>query len=324
VDLHVTPELRRARTSGGELAYLEVGEGPPVVLLHGFPQSSFMWRDLAGLLAGRFRVIAPDLVGAGDSDMPAGEPLGIVAQAGYVRELLDYLGVDRFGVVGASHGGGIAQLLALDGRADAMVLLNPIIGSYWPSGATRAIQGSPPDDRVDGVAAALIRTGFDPGMGHRTRLSEQEVAEYVRPYEGAEGGLAFFRFAEALDGAGLSGLEDRLAALEIPVLILWGEDDPSMPVEAAEQLNEWIPTSTLGILPGCGHFLLEDAIDTIGPMIYEYLRARYLRAPHGHGADPTGAVMIQLERRPPWVDLATDDDDEEAEDGDDEDEEDEE
>jgi pimeloyl-ACP methyl ester carboxylesterase len=312
----VRPEPRRARTSGGELAYLDVGEGPPVVLLHGFPQSSFMWHDLAGLLAGRFRVIAPDLLGAGDSDMPSDEPLGIVAQAGYVRQLLDHLGVDRFGVVGASHGGGIAQLLALDGRADAMVLLNPIVSTYWPSEATRAIQGSPPEQRADGIAAAVIRTGFDLGMGHRTRLSEQQLAEYIRPYQGADGVLAFFRFAEAIDGAGLSGIEDRLAALEIPVLILWGEDDPYLPVEAAEQLNEWIPTSTLGILPGCGHFLLEDAIDTIGPMIYEYLRARYLRAPHGHGADPTGAVMIQLERRPAWVDLAQetdehDDDDEE-------------
>ena len=314
------PEKRRARTSGGELAYLDLGEGPPVVLLHGFPQSSFLWRDLAGLLAGRFRVIAPDLLGAGDSDMPAEEPLGIVAQTAYVRELLDHLDVDRFGVVGASHGGGIAQLLALDANVDAMVLLNPIVGSFWPSDATRAIQDSPPEQRVDGIAAAVIRTGFDLGMGHRTRLSEQQLAEYIRPYEGAEGSLAFFRFAEALDGEGLAGREDGLAALEIPVLILWGEDDPYMPIEAAEQLNEWIPTSTLGLLPGCRHFVLEDAIDTIGPMIYEYLRARYLRAPHGHGADPTGAVMIQLERRPAWVDLAQETDDDDDDDGEEDDE----
>jgi hypothetical protein len=87
-----------------------------------------------------------------------------------------------------------------------------------------------------------------------------------------------------------------------------------MPVEAADRLNGSIPTSTLGLLPGCGHFLAEDAMDTIGPMIYEYLRARYLRAPHGHDADPTGAVMIQLERRPPWVDLDGVEDDEEEDD----------
>jgi pimeloyl-ACP methyl ester carboxylesterase len=160
----------------------------------------------------------------------------------------------------------------------------------------------------------VIRAAFEAGMGRGTRLSEALLAEYARPYEGARGMSAFLRSSGALAGIGLTGVERRLADLEIPVLILWGEDDPFMPVEAADRLNGSIPTSTLGLLPGCGHFLAEDAMDTIGPMIYEYLRARYLRAPHGHDADPTGAVMIQLERRPPWVDLDGVEDDEEEDD----------
>ena len=92
--------------------------------------------------------------------------------------------------------------------------------------------------------------------------------------------------------------------LEIPVLIFWGEDDEFYPPAVAERLNAAIPTSTLGLLPGCRHFLVEDAIETIGPMIYEYLRARYLQEPHGGHGDASGIVTIQLERRPPWVDLA--------------------
>jgi hypothetical protein len=92
--------------------------------------------------------------------------------------------------------------------------------------------------------------------------------------------------------------------LEMPVLIFWGEDDEFYPPAVAERLNAAIPTSTLGLLPGCRHFLVEDAIETIGPMIYEYLRARYLQEPHGEHADAPGIVTIQLERRPPWVDLA--------------------
>ena len=134
------PELRRAPTAGGELAYLDVGEGPTVVLLHGFPQSSSMWRDLAGLLAGRLRVIAPDLLGAGDSDKPADAPLDLVSQTSYVRDLLDGLGVERVAAVGASFGGGIAQQLAREGRADALVLLQPVVDGYWPSEATRTLQ----------------------------------------------------------------------------------------------------------------------------------------------------------------------------------------
>ena len=99
-------------------------------------------------------------------------------------------------------------------------------------------------------------------------------------------------------------LEGRgLAEWEFPVLILGGEDDPLVPVDTLEALNEAIPSSTLGLLPGCGHDLLIDAPDTVLPMVHEYLRARYLHVVHGHDA-AEGTVMLQLERRPPWVDLA--------------------
>jgi pimeloyl-ACP methyl ester carboxylesterase len=116
-----------------------------------------------------------------------------------------------------------------------------------------------------------------------------------------------------------------LASFGFPVLLLWGEDDDVVPVEVAEELNDAIPTSTLGVLPGCGHDVTDEAAATIAPMILEYLRARYLGLSHaeahadGHTHD--GVVRIQLERRPPWVDLADDErddwfvDDEEEEAG---------
>ncbi len=103
---------------------------------------------------------------------------------------------------------------------------------------------------------------------------------------------------------------DLLASFEFPVLLLWGEDDDVVPVAVAEELNDAIPTSTLGLLPGCGHDLTAEAAATIAPMILEYLRARYLKMPHGHTHDAgrahEGMVRIQLERRPPWVDLEDD------------------
>ena len=85
-----------------------------------------------------------------------------------------------------------------------------------------------------------------------------------------------------------------MAAWEQPVLLLWGEDDRLVPVAVAERLNDAIPASTLGLVPDSGHLLLDDAFASVGEMIVEYLRARYLRAPHDHG----GITMLQLERRP--------------------------
>jgi pimeloyl-ACP methyl ester carboxylesterase len=110
-----------------------------------------------------------------------------------------------------------------------------------------------------------------------------------------------------LDAPRADGITDEeLGGFGFPVLLLWGEADDAVPVAVAEELNDAIPTSTLGILPGCGHELTDEAAATIAPMIYEYLRARYLKASHSHDDGHEGVVRIQLERRPPWVDLEED------------------
>jgi pimeloyl-ACP methyl ester carboxylesterase len=295
----------RAPTSGGELAYTDDGDGPVVVLIHGFPQSSFVWRDLGPLLSSRFRVIVPDMLGSGGSDKPEHTPLGIVAQAGYISELLDGLRVERYAVIGHSVGGGVAQLLALDhDGVDAMVLMSSTAFDAWPTLLTREIQRTPPAQRVELFVQSGIRASLRVGMADPDRITPEQVMEYLRPWTGPGNVEAFFRFADAMDGRGLADREADLETLEIPVLIFWGEEDEFYPPAIAERLNAAIPTSTLGLLPGCRHFLVEDAIETIGPMIYEYLRARYLREPHGGHGDGSGIVTIQLERRPPWVDLA--------------------
>ncbi len=131
-----------------------------------------------------------------------------------------------------------------------------------------------------------------------------------------DGGVEAMVLLDAPRAAGVS--DEDLASFDFPVLLLWGEDDDVVPVAIAEALNDAIATSTLGLLPGCGHDLTEEAAATIAPMILEYLRARYLKQSHAqahpHGAGDTradghahdGVVRIQLERRPPWVDLEED------------------
>lgn len=126
----------------------------------------------------------------------------------------------------------------------------------------------------------------------------------------AEGGVEAMVL---LDAPRAPGVDDRVfASFDFPVLLLWGEDDAVVPVAVAEELNDAISTSTLGLLPGCGHDLTDEAAATIAPMILEYLRARYLKLPHSQahidGPDHAhdGVVRIQLERRPPWVDLEED------------------
>jgi len=289
-------ERKHLRISAGEIAYVDMGEGPPVLLLHGFPTSAYLWRREAWLLAQRMRVIAPDLLGYGESDKPAHADLSEAAQAGYVKELLSALGIAEVAVVGHDIGGAVAQMLALDRgpRVEALVLLDSACFEAWSMEAVRMIQAVAPERETAGLAQEIVRARFDLGMSHPGRLTDEDVAAYLRPWQGDP--PALFRAARGLTGRGLAGRELELAGLDIPALIIWGEADPFLPPNLAERLGETIPGSTVALLPGCSHFVNEDAPSTVGPLMYEYLRIRYIRDRHEHvGSEP---VTVLLERPP--------------------------
>jgi pimeloyl-ACP methyl ester carboxylesterase len=231
-----------------------------VVLLHGWPVGPAMWRRLAPLLATRFRVVTPELRDA-----------HLVRQADQVRDALASLAIERYGVVGHGHGGGLAQLLALGEPAPATaVLLDPIAFD------------------VDFPSDLEPRALLERGAVEFASIPEGDLDAY----------LAFD--APRPEPIDLGPAAERLGASDIPIMLLWGEEDPFIPVTVAERLTDALPAATLGLVPESGHFLLDDAFESVGDMILQYLRVRYQGAPHGHD----GIVRLQLERRPPWVDLA--------------------
>jgi 2-hydroxymuconate-semialdehyde hydrolase len=287
-------ERRRAHLDAGEMAYAEEGDGPAVLLLHGFPTSFHLWRDLVPILAPRFRVIAPDFLGYGDSAKPP-DPgaLTIRAQAEAVRELLAHLGVEEFAVIGHDIGGGVAQLLAFEGGVRTMVLADTISLDSWPIEAVKMIAGARDEDVTEEFAVDVARLAFDVGMVHRDRLAEEDLEEYLRPWRRDRGALV--RAARAIDGVGLEGSQERLRSLQQRVLVAWGEEDPYQPVEWAERLGELLPGSTVALLPGCGHFITEDAPDTVVPLIARYLETHELGG-HAHAGPTPVELGISFER----------------------------
>ncbi len=256
-----------------ELSFETTGEGEPVVLLPGFPFGGYAFRQLAPLLATRFRVLVADLSGL--------EGDGSRAQAAAVRGRLRELGIERAALVAHGTGGRVAQILAFDGGGtdvDAVVLL----GSVGPTDAPIL---------PETAAEALARAHVEP-------LGAADEEGYLARWRRDPGAYARGRAAVEADD-GVTGLDDLMAAWEQPVFMLHGDEDRIVDPAIAERLSAGIPASTLGFVPESGHLLLDDAFDTIGVMILEYLRARYLRAPHDHG----GITTLQLERRPGWVDL---------------------
>jgi pimeloyl-ACP methyl ester carboxylesterase len=291
-------ETTRAPIAAGEMAYADEGDGPAVVLLHGFPTSSHLWRDLVPMLAPRFRAVAPDLVGYGDSSKPEDpKALTVRAQARHVRELVERLGVTEFAVVGHDIGGGVAQLLALDGGVTTMILADAVSFDSWPIEGVRMLQVASPETADDELVRGIVGVALDAGMSHPERLSEEDRHEYLRPW--LDDPPALLRAARGIDGVGLTGTEDRLAALDARVLVAWGEDDPFQPAELAERLGEVIPGATVALLPDCSHFVTEDAPEAVLPLMAEYLRVHHLRESHAHHPGPTAIDLGVSFQRPP-------------------------
>src|ERR1700687_4373829 len=121
---------RRLRTAGAEIALIVVGSGPPLLLLHGYPQTHAMWHKVAPRLAERFTLVCADLRGYGDSDKPAGGPSHINyskrAMAQDQVEVMENLGYSRFALAGHDRGGRVAHRLARDhpSRVERLVVLD--------------------------------------------------------------------------------------------------------------------------------------------------------------------------------------------------------
>lgn len=280
---------RRVRVSGGHLAVVDVGdpEAPAVLFLHGYPTSSYLWRDFVPSVATDMRALAIDLLGAGDSGKPADAPLDPGAQARYVREVLGSLGVSRFAVVAHGDGGGIAQILADEGGVQALVLIDSAAFDAWPAGAIGSAVPASGDEPAAVVAEILRR-----GSARPERILPHVAEEYARPFAGGDGAGALSRWGRAIGEGPPAPLGD-LRGLQAPVFLLWGEDDPFVGSDLAERLHERLETSALALLPGCGHFLPEEAGRTIVPFVVQWLAGRYLGRAHGHDHGP---VLLQIER----------------------------
>jgi pimeloyl-ACP methyl ester carboxylesterase len=281
----VWTEKRRVATRDGELAVVERGdpESPAIVLLHGLGTSSFLWRHLIPLLAPWTHVVAPDLLGAGDSAKPAEADYGLEGHVTRVRELVDALDIASFAAVGHAEGGGIAQLFALEGRVAALGLLDTVAFDA-------------PHATIDAATGEVwVRALIELGMSHRERLSDPELEEYLRPWRDGDATAASVDTQRAVERRELVDLEPRLAELEVPTFVVWGEDDRFLPVALAERLGDVLPDVTVALLPGCGHLVIEDAPETVAPLLFQWLRSRYLGIEHRHEAGP---VAVELGRRP--------------------------
>ena len=254
---------------GHRVIYRAAGSGPPVVLVHGMVNSSRHWRDVALRLAETHTVIAPDLIGHGDSATPRGD-YSIGAHAAAIRDLLVAIGVGPATFVGHSLGGGVAMQFfwQFPERVERLALVSS--GGLGPEvrwmlrGA--ALPGAATAIRVAASRRALaaLEAGGDwlKTRGSRRAAYLRAVVRAMRPLEQAGGREAFLgtlRSVIDFHGQRVSAV-DRLYLLgPVPSLIVWGERDRTIPIEHGRRAHELIPGSRFVSLPRAAHFPhLED------------------------------------------------------------------
>ncbi|QUH01400.1 alpha/beta hydrolase [Saccharopolyspora erythraea] len=260
----MTPLDRNVIVDGVRIAYrYRGGDGPPLVLLHGTPSHSAIWRHvIPELEAGGHSVLAYDLLGFGESERPVDRDTSVTAQAGLLGELLTTLGIDRCVLVAHDIGGAIGQIFATSrpDRVDGLVLVDPVSYDSWPSETWRRVIR----DHL-GDYAAMPRQDFEAMLTRQLRMTvsgemaEEVLETYLAPHRGPVGRVSFFEHqVRHYDSAPTERVAPLLGGLPMPVRILWGEDDRWQPVAYGERLASDIPHAELVTVPGAGHFLMED------------------------------------------------------------------
>ena len=281
----IDADLLRIPVGPGSIHVERYGHGgAPVVLLHGFGTSSFVWRNVAPDIALANRTaFAIDLFGYGESDRPFDADFGIASQAELVDRALTALRLPKATIVGLDLGGAVAMRLAVTRpeRVERIFLVNPIALDEIPAGDITTLQRNTARFAFR-VSKGIL--GAAPILGDLLRRSvtdpefmpDKLVARYLAPYVGEEGLNHLLLLARSVDDEDMADVD--LGTLAQPAQIVWGDQDPWVTPKFADRLSSSIPGSRLVHLPGVGRLVPEEAPDTLVSLLLEFIGAAALQS----------------------------------------------
>ncbi len=276
------------RAKGASFHVARLGAGPPLLLLHGWPEFWLTWEPVMTRLSDRYTLLAPDLRGFGDSDKPDG-PFGPDQHATDMLALMDALGLDRAGVVGHDVGGAVMQPLA-------RIAPQRIAGLFffdfvYPGIGARMAE----PDRLNQIwyqsfnqlemAPALVGATrescrayigyFLKHWAHR-RNAFDDVLEaftdnFLKPGNLA-GGFAHYRASHAGRIKMMKGQAPKLSAIDVPTCVRWAERDSLFPFSWTDRLSETFTNLDLALLPGVGHFPHREDPDRAATQIAAFFK----------------------------------------------------
>jgi pimeloyl-ACP methyl ester carboxylesterase len=265
------------RSAAGQVRWNRLGhpEAPPIVLLHGTPFSSYVWRGVARALAHRHRVYVWDMPGYGASEKFEDQNVSLAAEAGVFVELLATWGLTDPIVIAHDSGGAIALgahlLNGMHYRKLALVdsVSLPPWGSDFSAlvGEHAEVFARLPPAAHEALLREYVGSASSPGL-HPTTLEA-----LVAPWVGDGGQVAFYRQLSVRlgDRSYTDSMQDQYATIDIPVTVCWGEDDTWVPVERGRELAARIPGARLRVIPEAGHLAPVDQPAELTAALLEFL-----------------------------------------------------
>lgn len=269
---------RKFHSSSGTVRWASFGTGaagaPPVVLLHGTPFSSYVWRRIARDLAARHQVFVWDMPGYGASAMHAGQDVSLAAQTVVFGELLAHWELPAPAVVAHDFGGCVALRAHLlhGARYDRLALVDPVALAPWGSpayrllGAHSEVFAQLPPALHRALVREYLASASHPG------LPPAVLDRLVEPWCTAQGQAAFYRQIAQNDQRMTDEVQGRYGELTLPTLVCWGAQDSWIPAAKGYELAAAVPGARLRLIEGAGHLVQEDAPDRLTAELSDFLR----------------------------------------------------
>ena len=247
------------------VAWGKMGCGDPLVLIHGTPFSSQVWRRIAPLLTQRWTVYYFDLIGYGLSDKREGQDVSLAVQNGLLTALVNHWSLDRPEILCHDFGGATAlrAYYLNDLRYKRLTIFDPVAIAPWGSPFVTHVR------RHEAAFAGLPAYAHDAllhaylqGAAHK-QLSSEALEVYMAPWQGEVGQPAFYRQIAQMDQKFTDEIQNQYAPLECPVTLLWGAKDEWIPLERGQKLARMLTGGQMTVIPDAGHLVQEDAPEAI-------------------------------------------------------------
>lgn len=267
---------------GTTIHYQEFGEAsnPTLILLHGYTSSTYVWHTVAPVFAEKgFHVIAVDLPGFGYSDKPAAFDYAISSQARMLARFMNRLGIGRATLVGSSYGGAVAATLALDyaERVEKLVLVDAVSNDDVKNNLILKLAAIPVVGEI--VSPFLLdsklflkkrmRETLAPTNHHL--ITQERIESVWRPLHAADAHHSVLATARNWDA---NRIEADAHLIAQPTLIVWGENDRTIPIKNGEKLHESILNSRFVVFKNCGHIPQEEAASGFAKVVSDFCRSR--------------------------------------------------